>query len=144
MMNTSAQQGMNICHTNSNGPVHGIGYEITTVTIILGFAIAVMNIILVSWFTKQRQFTKTTFIFLCCLGSSDVVYGFAIAVRGILIYIVPQYTTEICRVLNGFITMTVILSSICILLLSVQVGQGLLLIITTVRRNFSPITLFSK
>ncbi len=92
---------------------------------ILGLAIAVTNIILVCWFTKKRELTKISYIFLSSLGTSDVLYGFGFAARPILLLTVPLhvYTSEVCRIFVGTFTMAVIMSAVCILLLSVQVSS---------------------
>ena len=88
---------------------------------IVGCAIGIMNIILVFGFTKKKELTKISFIFLSNLGISDVMFGFVIALRSIFFLIDVHYLDVVCRVVLGGICATSLMSAICILLLSIQV-----------------------
>ena len=96
------------------------------VQMILGFAVVVTNTILVFGFTKEKQFTKTTFIFLSNLATSDILFGFLSALRGIVTTTSPDQTqivlNVVCRGTTAGSLMSAIMSSICILLLSIQVS----------------------
>ncbi len=86
---------MNSCSLDANITLNDscvlkISYG-ATIQFILGFAIMVTNIILVLGFTKKKQLTKTTFIFLSHLGTSDVLFGFLMAFRTFVVVMSPNY-----------------------------------------------------
>ncbi len=88
---------------------------------IVGLAIGITNIILVLGFTKKKELTKTSFVFLSNLGISDVLFGFTFASR----VFGEQYFdlgAVYCRVTLGLIMASSVMSGICILLLSLQVS----------------------
>ncbi len=120
---------MNIYHTDTNATLND-SKSLTTsspaakIRLILGLAVIATNITLVFGFTKKKQFTKTTFIFLSNLGTSDISFGFFMAL-GSIVMVTSQNHTQIiviCRGTTAGVVMSAIMSSICILLISIQVS----------------------
>ncbi len=68
------------------------------------------------------QVTKITFTFLTNLVVSDIAFGSFVVFRSIIFVISPEYTLQLCRMVIGVGVMTSIMSALCILLLSLQVG----------------------
>ncbi len=117
---------MNICHSDTNttlddSNVLSTGSLAFTIQMIIGFAMVLINIILVLGFTKERQYTKTTVIFLSNLAVSDILFGFLAVLRLIAIATASDYTQMICRGTVGGTVLSASMSLICILLISVQV-----------------------
>ncbi len=91
-----------------------------------GCIVTIVNIFLVLMFTKKRHMTKTTFIFLGSLASSDIAFGFNLVVRGFLapFFIKPEFFI-LCQLSNGIVVLTGTMSACCILLLLIQVQTNI-------------------
>ena len=91
---------MNICHSDTNTTLND---SLTTsssagkIRLILGLAVIATNITLVFGFTKKKQFTKTTFIFFSNLGTSDISFGFFMALGGIVMATSRNHTQIIVQ-----------------------------------------------
>ncbi len=126
---------MNICTSNKNATFDDS--KITNspalqIQFIMGCAMVITNIILVLGFTKKKQFTETTFIFLSTLGASDIIFGFLPMVKFIAIAMASNHTQIICRCIVGGTVLSAIMSSLCILLISIQVSIKQLQIFTCI------------
>ncbi len=123
-MNTSKTFDISINLNNTKNFV-----QLFIIPACFGCLIFVTNIILGFTFTRKRQLTKSTFVFLTNLALSDVLYGLVIGIRPLLSYISQHRVVWmiVCRVLAGTSLITAVQSVLCTLLISVQVGIFLLL-----------------
>ncbi len=124
---------MNICYSNTNTSTtmpdesstnSFIDSPALQIQMLMGIAVIVVNIILVIWFTKKRQFTETTFVFLINLGISDILVGVLTVLKIIAIAIASNQAQILCRGIVGGTALSVIMSAMCILLISTQVSMN--------------------
>ncbi len=87
-----------------------------------GSAFCLANSLLVLYFTRKKQFTKTTFIFLCNLGISDIIMGLSVFLLGIMLF-VPSLNAVGSEIFRVGATCAGTMSAECILLLSIQVSK---------------------
>ena len=116
---------MNICTLNKNAILddsNTINSPALQIQFIMGCAMVITNIILVLGFTKEKQFMKTTFVFLSHLGASDIIFGFLPVAKFIATATASNHTQIICRCIIGGTALSGIMSSLCILLISIQVS----------------------
>ncbi len=90
-----------------------------------GAAFCLANSFLVLYFTHKKQFTLTTFTFLCNLGISDIVLGICVLLFGIMMFVPSQADEVGITIFSVGAACASTMSASCILLLSIQVSHQL-------------------
>ena len=85
-----------------------------------GSAFCLANSFLVLHFTRKKQFTQTTFTFLCNLGISDIILGLCILLCGVMTF-VSSLAAVGGTIFSVGVAWTSTMSACCILMLSIQV-----------------------
>ncbi len=98
------------------------GVKIALLFTTAGTVFCLANIFLVLYFTGKKHFIKTTHIFLCNLGVSDIILGAFVLVFGITLFF-PSFTQLGRIALRVGMALASNMSALCILMISFQVSS---------------------
>ncbi len=113
----------NTTRTEADGTINSHDDRVYAALLFLasGSAFCLVNILLVIYFTRTNQFTKTTFIFLCNLGLSDIALGLCMCAYGMIVFL-PSFTAAGRIIFRFGAVCACTMSAWCILMISVQVS----------------------